>query len=173
MENKNLSKFLETISGKWIAIGGNRWIDSKTSKKINFIVKKLIKLKCKIVTGGAEGTDHVVMKSCLKCKIPKNNLKVFLPFTIEKQYQYESKLEGNKKIKILLNTLLKIKKYYPNSITENKHKFKNYRKAADFRNSLIVKRADGAIIFKPQNSIGTLDALNKIKKKEIPYVIFK
>ncbi len=31
----NFSNFLKNNSGKWVAVGGNRWIDSKTAKKID------------------------------------------------------------------------------------------------------------------------------------------
>ncbi|MAG91496.1 hypothetical protein CMO83_02370 [Candidatus Woesearchaeota archaeon] len=169
----NLSTFSKEFSNKWVAIGGNRWINSKISNKISQVTKKLIDSKCKIVTGGADGTDHAAMVTCLKYKIPKNSFKVFLPFNIQKQYQYERKLGGRKKAEILAQTLYKIKKFYPNSIIENKRIFQNYRKAADFRNTLIVKLAKGAIIFSPSRSKGILDALKKIGEKGIPYIIFQ
>lgn len=172
MEYKDFDNFLETASEKWVAIGGNRWIDSKIADKIEYIVKELIKNKCKIVTGGAMGTDYTAIKSCLKYKISRNSLKIFMPLTIEEQHKYESKRVGQRKAKELLKTLSKIKKYYPKSIVENKKRFRNYREAAYFRNSLVVRQADAAIIFKLGNSIGTLDALNKIKRKKIPYIIF-
>ena len=173
MKAKDLSEFLNQLSGKWVAVGGNRWINFKTAKDVALVTKKLTSKKCKMVTGGAEGVDHVAIKSCLKYKIPKNSLKIFLPYTIQKQYKYYRKLEGTAKARLLLQTLLKINKHYPNSIIENNKKFKNFRKAADFRNTLIVKQSDGAVIFKPQHSVGTLDALDKIQKKGISYIIFK
>lgn len=172
VRNRELTKFSKELSGKWVAVGGNRWISPKTSKEVALVTKKLIDKKCKIVTGGAEGTDHIVMKSCLKYKPQKDSLKIFLPYTIQKQYEHYCRLEGARKAKSLLQTLSKIKKNYPNSIIENYKKFKNYRKAADFRNNLITKQANGAIMFKPVGSKGTLYTLNKIKTKGIPYIIF-
>ncbi len=136
------------------------------------IVKISIKNKCKIVTGGSEGVDHIVMRSCLEHKIQKNSLKIFLPYTIERQYKHYCKLEVYKKAKLLLNTLTQIKKMYPKSIIENKKQLKNYRRAANYRNTLIIKKADGAIFLKPEGSIGSLDAIKKIKTKEIPFLIF-
>lgn len=168
LQNKHRTLFKK---GKWVAVGGNRWIDKDTAKKVGLIVRRLIKAKCKIVTGGAEGVDHEVLKACLKYKIPKKSLKVFLPYTIEEQFRHYRKLEGSAKAKELLLTLLKINELYKSAVVENRKKFKNYRKAADFRNSLIVKQASAAVIFKPKRSIGTLDALKKIKSKKVEYII--
>lgn len=172
MPDKDLNDFINRLSGKWVAVGGNRWIDSKTAKKVKVIVNELINKKCKIITGGAEGVDHIVMLSCLEYKIPKNSLKIFLPYTIEWQYKHYYKLEGYKKAGLLLNTLTQIKKLYTKSIIENKKQLKNYRQAANYRNTLIIKKADGAIFLKPEGSIGSLDAIRKIKAKKIPFLIF-
>ena len=168
----DLNDFINRLSGKWVAVGGNRWINSITSKKVKVIVNKLINKRCKIITGGAEGVDHIVMRSCLEYKVPRNSLKIFLPYTMEQQYKHYCKLEGYKKASLLLNTLSKIKKLHPNSIIENKKQLKNYRQAANYRNTLIIKKADGAIFLKPEGSSGSLDAIKKIKTKKIPFLIF-
>ena len=112
------------------------------------------------------------MRSSLEYKIPRNSLKIFLPYTIDHQYKHYCKLEGYKKASLLLNTLTQIKKIYPKSIIENKKQLKNYRQAANHRNTLIIKKANGAIFFKPEGSIGSLDAIKKIKTKEISFLIF-
>jgi len=83
--NKNLSDFLCNVNGKWIAIGGNRWIKTSTENKVRKVTESLIKSKYCIVTGGAEGVDHTVMKTCFNFEVPETNLKIFLPYTIEKQ----------------------------------------------------------------------------------------
>lgn len=83
MYNQSLNNFINRLSGKWVAVGGDRWIDSKTAGKVKVIVNKLINKKCKIITGGAEGVDHAVMRSCLEYKISRNSLKIFLPYTLK------------------------------------------------------------------------------------------
>lgn len=168
----DLLEFLSQTRGKWIAIVGNRWIDQKTASKVESVTKTLIRRGFKIVTGGAEGADHSAMRACLKYKIPKGHLKVFLPYTIQKQYNHYRKLEGSKKAEQLLATLLEIKKHIPNAIVENHRHFSNYREAANSRNTLLLRQASGVIIFKPSGSKGTLDALKKIKSRKIPFLIF-
>ena len=71
----------------------------------------------------------------------------------------------------MLETLLEIQKKYPKAVRENKKKFANYRKAADYRNSLIERKAQLAIIIKPERSKGSLDALKKFQIKKKPYII--
>lgn len=163
--------FIKRFKGKWLTIGGNRWINKRTAKKVQLVISKAIKAGCRIVTGGAEGVDHAAMSAYLKSKIPKNHLKIFLPYTIHRQYEHYRKLEGERKAGLLWQTLLKIAKIYPRAIVENKRRFKTYRAAADHRNSLIVKQAQAAVIFSPKGSRGTQDALQKIDTKKISYII--
>ncbi len=169
----SLSDFLGNVKGRWIAIGGNRWISKKTSREVGKVTRSIIRRGYHIVTGGAEGVDHAAMRACLGCQIRETRLKVFLPYTIKGQYEHYRKLEGARKAKGLLNTLEKIKRARADAIIENQRKFKNYRQAADFRNTLILRRASGCIVFNPGRSRGSLDALRKIRVKGKPYIILQ
>lgn len=172
-EKSRLQVFLKSLSGKWIAFGGNRWINERTFKRTQAITRELIKQKCKIVTGGAEGVDNAIAQASLKYKIPESDLRIYLPQTIERQYQRYKKLEGERKAKKLLVVLKEIQKLYPKSIIENKHEFKNYRLAANHRNSLIEAQARGMIMVKPQGSRGSSNALRKAIRDKVPFIVFK
>jgi len=160
-------------SGNWIALGGNRWIDRKTAKETEGVTREIIRRGYSIVTGGAEGVDHVVMDACLKYRIRPGRLRVFLPSTIEEQYRHYRKLEGAKRAKELFGTLLKLKNADPKAIKENRRTFPGYREAANFRNSLILEKASGAIIIKPKASRGSMDALDRIRNMGLPHIVFE
>lgn len=165
--------FSRRFSGRWVAVGGNRWISRSESGKVERITKILISAGCRIVTGGAEGVDHAAMRACLGYGIPKSDFRVYLPYTIQRQYLHYRGLEKAENAKRLLQTLEEIKKGYPGAIIENTRGFADYRKAANFRNGLIIKRADAAIIFKPAGSRGTGDALRRIKGKKLESIIYR
>ena len=169
----DLKEFLKLTRGKWIAVGGNRWIDSKTFKKVESLTRKVIENNSKIITGGAEGVDHATTKACIKYGIAKGHLKIFMPQTLKKQYQHYRRLEGEKKAKKLLEILSEVEEKYPGVIKENHKKFSNYRKACDYRNRVIGSMAEGALIFKPKGSKGTQDVVKAIKARKIPYLIFE
>ncbi|MBI4054008.1 MAG: hypothetical protein HY397_01620 [Candidatus Doudnabacteria bacterium] len=171
-ELKKLRNFQEPLKGKWIAFGGNRWISAKTFQRTMLITRELIRKKCKIVTGGAEGVDHAIVQACLKYRILTGHLKMYLPYTIQKQYEHYRKLEGPRKAKKLTEALVAIKKMYPRSVIENHKKFVNYRIAANYRNSLIERSASAMIMVSPKGSRGSASVLRKAIRVKIPCLIF-
>lgn len=172
MMQKDIAKFLKPLHGQWIGIGGNRHISAAEASQVKKITKSVIQAGLRIVTGGAGGVDKAVLEACLKCRIGKNHLKVFLPYTIQKQHEHYRKLEGLKVARSLFRILLTVEKNYSQAIIENHRRFTTYRKAADFRNQLMVKKISAAIVFKPERSIGSLRTLEYLRKKQIPFIVF-
>jgi len=164
-----LRRFLKKVRGKRIAIGGNRRIGPRTRGAVRNATGRLIGMGYSIVTGGAEGADHEVMKACLA---RPERITVFLPCTIEGQYRHYRKLEGAGKAGALLSTLRQLKEMRPASVMECRRKFSNYREAADYRNTLIVRQSSGFIVFKPAGSRGCGDAIRKIMRSAKPCLVF-
>jgi predicted Rossmann fold nucleotide-binding protein DprA/Smf involved in DNA uptake len=123
MESLGVSNFLKQFKGRWLAISGNRWVTPAIAKKVEAVTKAAILAGCYLVTGGAEGVDHAVIRACLKYKLPKGRLKVFLPYTIHEQYVQYRKMEGAAKARLLQHTLLTIQRMYPRAVVENRRRF--------------------------------------------------
>ncbi len=159
-----LRLFLKSVRGKRISIGGNRNIGPKTAKRIRSIVKSIPK-SYQLVTGGADGADHAVMQAA-----SDRALIVYLPLDIESQYRCYVKLEGVRKARRLRATLERIKSH--GSVIEGQG-FRNYRKAANARNSRIIRASSGFIMFEPRGSPGSQDALKKIFLSGKPCLVFE
>lgn len=168
-----LGLFLKTVTGKRIAIGGNRHLDARTTKLVVKTTEELIRRGYSIVTGGAEGADHAVMRACMKHPGMKGRPKVFLPGTMDGQYRHYRRIEGARKAKALLKTLDGMRKAWPDAVEEGSRAFRNYREAADYRNGLIVAHSDGFIVFRPHRSRGTADALARIGRRKAPCLVFE
>jgi len=170
---------------KWVAIsGGWRKTNEEIEKKVRETVRKIMERGEGIVSGGALGVDFIAQDEALKHDPKAKRIKIFLPTTLEKYAEHlrRKAKEGiveSERVEALLDQLKKIKKINKEALIENPDtNFTDETKKKMYyqRNTKIVEAADELIAFriktKESQGLGTLDTINKAKKKKIPVKVF-
>jgi len=170
---------------KWIGISGSwRKTNNEIGGKLRKIVRDIIGRGDGIVSGGALGIDYIALDEALKHNKGAEQIKIFLPTTLEiyaAHYRKHSLLGTitNKQAENLINQLTLLKKNSPNSLIENlDNDFTEKTKKQKYyeRNSAVVEASDKLIAFHIKTSegegAGTADTIEKAYKKGIPVKIF-
>ena len=170
----------------WIAIsGGWRKINPEIENKVRQTVRKIIERGDGIISGGALGVDFIALDEALKHDLKAERIKIFLPTTLRKYAQHYRKHAGwgtitSKQAEDLITQLARLKQINEKALIENpdtdfteETKKKMYYE----RNSRIVEAADELIAFhietKASKGRGTLDTIEKAKRKGIPVKVFQ
>jgi hypothetical protein len=163
---------------KWIAIAGT-WRDTnnQVESDVRREVAEIIKRGDGIATGGALGVDFFATDEALKLNPEANQIKIFLPATVERYTAHYRKRaqEGvitSELAETLINQLTKIKAITAMCIVEHPTNEVIDKDAYFNRITDIVNAADELVAFQVNNSAGTQDTIDKAKKKGMPVKVF-
>ncbi|EKD56087.1 MAG: hypothetical protein ACD_58C00304G0015 [uncultured bacterium] len=164
---------------KWIGITGSwRATNKQVEKDVRREVSKIIKAGNGIVTGGALNVDYFAADEVLKNNPNCNQIKIFLPTTLEiySRHYFKRADEGvitYAQAKGLILLLTKIKEINPSSIIENLANSILDKSSYFQRNQDVVDVSDELLAFHVNSSEGVKDTINKAKKKNISIRIFE
>jgi len=160
---------------KQIAIaGGWRKTDSQVENDVRKIVREIISGGDGIISGGALGVDYIATDEALRTGCNKNQLKIFIPSTLEifHDHYFKKANEGvitQEQARVLILQLKEVKK--KGCLVEGKDTILN-KETYFKRITKIIENADELIAFHINQSEGTQDTINKANKKGIPVKVF-
>src|SRR3989344_3368502 len=160
---------------KWIAIaGGWRKTNSQIEEQVRSAAKNIISRGDGIVSGGALGVDFIATDEALSLGAGKNQLKIFIPSTLETYSNHylrraEEGVITKEQASALIFQLEKVKEI--SSLVEGDQTILN-KESYFNRITKIIEHSDELIAFHINNTEGTQDTINKANKKEIPVKIF-
>jgi len=160
---------------KWIGISGSREArpDTKAEIDVRREVNTIIFRGDGIVSGGALGIDYFATDEALKLNPTAEQIKVFLPVTLElyvKHYRNRAE-EGvitKDDAEMLIEQLEALKRVNPNSLIENKENTVVDKGTYYERNAAVINASDEILAFRVTNSGGTQDTIDKAKENGVP-----
>ncbi len=170
---------------KWIAIsGGWKTINNKIEDDVRSVVEKIISRGDGIVSGGALNVDFIATDEALKLDPTAKKIKVFLPTTFEKfkeHYRKHARLGTitSEEAENLIKQLTRLKQINKNSLIENPNtNFTEETKKKMYyeRNGRVIDASHELVAFhiktKFSKGEGTMDTIEKARKKGIPVKVF-
>ena len=159
---------------KWIAISGSwRLTSEKVESDVRREVADIINSGNGIVSGGALNVDYFATDEAMKLNTDFNQIKIFLPTTLEiyaKHYRKRAD-EGvitHDQAEELVAQLSKLKEINSDSLIENIANQVVDKTTYYERNLEVVNAADELLAFHVNGSDGVRDTINKAKEKGIP-----
>lgn len=163
---------------KWIAISGSwRHTPAKLIQDLKAEVFEIISQGWGVIAGGALGVDYLATNLMIKHSSPEK-IKIFLPtslkiYTDHYHKRADEEVISHQQAQALIAQLTQIQQLSKESLIEN-HLEQVVNQYSYFqRNTKIIESADELIAFWVNKSAGTLDTINKAKKKGIKVRVFE
>ena len=155
---------------KWYAISGSwRTTNDEVKRDIEKTVEKIIFDGDGIITGGALGVDYIATNVVLRKGNPRKQLKLYLPIKLEDLCKHffkraEEEVIIKEQAEMVTLQWKKVEKICKNCIHDDWGFSKANIESYYARNTKIVEDCDILYAFQVNDSKGTQDAIDKVKR---------